>query len=42
MNKGENLVQSMSRDDVLNRFLMVSLIITNEYVFNIISMLFNK
>lgn len=42
MNKGEDLVQSMSRDDVLNRFLMVSLEITNEYVFNIVLMLFNK
>jgi len=42
MNKGEDLVQSMSKDDVLNRFLMVSLEITNEYVFNIVLMLFNK
>jgi len=42
MNKGEDLVQSMSRDDILNRFLMVSLFITNEFVFNFISMLFNN
>lgn len=27
MNKGEDLVRGMSRDDVLNRFLMVSLLI---------------
>jgi len=26
MNKGEDLVQRMSRDDLLNRFLMVSLV----------------
>jgi len=31
MNKGENLVQSMSRDDILNTFLMVSLVM-NKYL----------
>jgi len=36
MNKGEDLVQSMSRDDVLTRFLMVSLVM-NMYL-NIISL----